>query len=157
MLVKLEWLGYRMVKKLWRYVKAVFILYRNVTDRQTDGWTDRRTDGQTERFAISISRVRPPYWISENINVSINCKRRRSTLIDHKCMCLQAYCPPASLYFAKKDRLEYDDLKSNDIRWNFEKFLIDRRGVPVIHYSEKYLPHDIESDVRDMLMTPSFA
>jgi len=31
------------------YDEAVFIWYRNVTDR--------RTDGQTDRFAISISRV----------------------------------------------------------------------------------------------------
>jgi len=70
-------------------------------------------------------------------------------------MYLQAYCPPATISFAEKNRLEYDQLKSNDIRWNFEKFLIDRNGVPVIHYSEMYLPHDIEQDIRDMLMAPS--
>jgi len=57
--------------------------------------------------------------------------------------------------FAKKDLLAYDGLKSNDIRWNFEKFLIDRRGVPVIHYSEIYLPHDIETDINDMLVASS--
>jgi len=66
----------------------------------------------------------------------------------------QAYCPPPTVYFAKKDSLAYDDLRSNDIRWNFEKFLIDRRGVPVVRYSETYLPPDIEHDIRDMLMTP---
>ena len=60
------------------------------------------------------------------------------------------------MHFAQKDRLEYEDLKSNDIRWNFEKFLIDRRGVPVIRFSEMYLPHDIEADIRDLLMVPSF-
>ena len=42
--VKLEWLGYRMVEKLWRYVKPFLIQYQRVTDRQTDG----RTDGRTE-------------------------------------------------------------------------------------------------------------
>jgi len=69
---------------------------------------------------------------------------------------LQAYCPPTTMYFAKKDMLAYDDLKANDIRWNFEKFLIDRRGVPVIHYSDTYLPEDIEPDIRDVLMAPVF-
>ena len=40
-LVKLEWLGYRMVKKLWRYVKP----FSSDTGRlRTDGRTDRRTD-----------------------------------------------------------------------------------------------------------------
>jgi len=52
MLVKLEWLGYRIVKKLWRYVKPFS------SDRPTGTLrTDRRTYRQTERFAISISRV----------------------------------------------------------------------------------------------------
>ena len=60
------------------------------------------------------------------------------------------------MYFAEKDRLAYDELKANDIRWNFEKFLVDCRGVPVIHYSEMYMPHDIEDDIRNMLMAPSF-
>jgi len=46
MLVKLEWLGYRTVKKLWRYVKPFS------SDTRT-----LRTDGQTDRFAISITRV----------------------------------------------------------------------------------------------------
>ena len=48
MLVKLEWLGYRTVKKLWQYVQrsAVFIQYQRVTD------------GRTDRIAISISRAR---------------------------------------------------------------------------------------------------
>jgi len=59
--------------------------------------------------------------------------------------------------FEKKDRLAYDDLKANDIRWNFEKFLVDRRGVPVMHFSERFLPHDIEDDIRDLLMVPSFS
>ena len=47
---KTEWLGYRIVKKLWRYVKP--FSYNTSVSR-----TDRQTDGQTDRIAISISRV----------------------------------------------------------------------------------------------------
>ena len=43
--VKLEWLGYHMVEKLWRYVKP--FLYNTGVSR-TDRQTDRRTDGRTE-------------------------------------------------------------------------------------------------------------
>ena len=44
MLVKLEWLGYRMVKKkLCRYVKPFL---SDTGASRTDGQTDRRTDGQ---------------------------------------------------------------------------------------------------------------
>jgi len=45
-LIKLEWLGYRVVKKLWQYVKP----FR----RNTGTWW---TDGQTNRIPISISCV----------------------------------------------------------------------------------------------------
>ena len=49
MLVKLEWLGYHMVKKLWRYVKPFSSDTGTLrTDRQTS---------QTDRFVISILRV----------------------------------------------------------------------------------------------------
>jgi len=41
MLVKLEWLGYRMLKKTVTICWAVFIQYQRVTDRQTDRRTDR--------------------------------------------------------------------------------------------------------------------
>jgi len=46
MLIKLEWLGYRVVIKLWPYVK----LFSSDTGTL-------RPDGRTDRFAISISRV----------------------------------------------------------------------------------------------------
>ena len=50
MLMKTEWLGYHMVKKLWRYVKPFSSDTRTLR-------TDRQTDGRTDRFAISLSRV----------------------------------------------------------------------------------------------------
>ena len=46
MLIKLEWLGYGTVKKVWPYVKPF------LSDTGT-----LRTDGRTDRFAISVSRV----------------------------------------------------------------------------------------------------
>jgi len=54
MLIKLEWLCYRMVKKNYDSTLSRFIWYRNVTD----GQTERRTDRRTDRIAISISRIR---------------------------------------------------------------------------------------------------
>jgi len=47
MLIKLEWLGYRTVKKLWRYVKPFHLILERYG----------QTDGRTDRIAISISRV----------------------------------------------------------------------------------------------------
>jgi len=50
MLIKLEWLGYRTVKKLWQYVKPFS------SDTGTSR-TDGQTDGRKDRIPISISRV----------------------------------------------------------------------------------------------------
>jgi len=64
MLVKLEWLGYRTVKKTMTiYVKAIFIWYRNITD------------GQTDKIAISILLVgvltRDKNWIFFHLSITV--------------------------------------------------------------------------------------
>jgi len=53
MLVKLEWLGYRMVKKLWRYVKP---FSSDTGALRTDGQTDGRIDLLYQCRAIKIER-----------------------------------------------------------------------------------------------------
>ena len=78
MLVKLEWLGYRMVRKLWRYVKPFSY---NTSVLRTDERTDRRTDRQNcyiniarqhqcdlDRFNVSPLRgEKPKNWpVSKN-------------------------------------------------------------------------------------------
>jgi len=55
MLVKLEWVDYRMVTKLWRYVK---LFSSNAGTFQTDGGMDGRTDGQTDRQNCYINIAR---------------------------------------------------------------------------------------------------
>ncbi len=39
----------------------------------------------------------------------------------------------------------------NDIRWNFEKFLIDTNGVPVKRYAPKTKSAELEKDIEDLL------
>ena len=79
------------------------------------------------------------------------CVQALFLFVSHCVVRRQGNCPPAVRTFAKKHRLDYDDLRANDIRWNFEKFLIDQRGVPLIHYSEMYHPDRIADDIRDLL------
>ena len=67
---------------------------------------------------------------------------------------LKAYCPSPTQYFAPKENLYYQNLKSSDIRWNFEKFLIDRHGIPVMRFSEVYPVEDLISDIKQLLMAP---
>lgn len=39
----------------------------------------------------------------------------------------------------------------NDISWNFEKFLIDKDGVPFKRYSRNFLTKDIKEDIEMLL------
>jgi len=39
----------------------------------------------------------------------------------------------------------------NDISWNFEKFLVDKDGVPFKRYSRHFLTTDIKKDIENLL------
>uniref|UniRef100_A0A914C638 Glutathione peroxidase n=1 Tax=Acrobeloides nanus TaxID=290746 RepID=A0A914C638_9BILA len=43
---------------------------------------------------------------------------------------LKDSCPPTTNRIGKREELMYDSIKTTDITWNFEKFLIDRQGRP---------------------------
>jgi len=45
----------------------------------------------------------------------------------------------------------YEPFHARDIRWNFEKFLIDGNGNPVRRYDESLDPMDIEPDIIEQL------
>jgi glutathione peroxidase len=45
-------------------------------------------------------------------------------------------------------------LGGGDIKWNFEKMLVNRRGVPVKRYPTSTAPLDIEADIVTLLEEP---
>jgi glutathione peroxidase len=54
------------------------------------------------------------------------------------------------LYVFLKKRLPLEGNK-NDIRWNFEKFLVGRDGVPVKRFAPQTKPEAIEQDIIEAL------
>lgn len=60
---------------------------------------------------------------------------------------LKNACPQPMKTIGSKDMLFYDTINVNDITWNFEKFLLDKKGRPRYRFSpaasyalvEKYL------------------
>ena len=56
---------------------------------------------------------------------------------------LKSKCPPVDLEFADQNNLNYSPCKSNDIRWNFEKFLINRKGHVVMRINSNVKPLDL--------------
>ncbi|CAN7991988.1 unnamed protein product [Ixodes pacificus] len=66
---------------------------------------------------------------------------------------LRSRCPSPNPAFHKKDALFYSPQNSDDIRWNFEKFLIDQRGIPVKRYEPSFEPDDIAEDIEHLIVT----
>ncbi|KAJ8321752.1 hypothetical protein KUTeg_000223 [Tegillarca granosa] len=65
---------------------------------------------------------------------------------------LKMYCPTAVDEFKNQDcTLSYHPFRTSDIRWNFEKFLINKHGQPVARYQTEYEPQQMEQDIYNLL------
>lgn len=66
---------------------------------------------------------------------------------------LKGRCPSPVTRFRSRDRLFYSPQDSNDVRWNFEKFLVDRWGTPVRRYEPNYTPLNMADDIDSLTST----
>jgi len=64
---------------------------------------------------------------------------------------LKESCPPTIDEFPPFGRISYQPVRSNDIRWNWEKILIDENGIPIIRYDSTVKPHQIEPDILELI------
>ncbi len=47
--------------------------------------------------------------------------------------------------------IRWRPVRRSDVGWNFEKFLLDRRGRPRRRYSAQYEPRDIAADIEKLV------
>jgi len=66
---------------------------------------------------------------------------------------LKSRCPSVRKEFQASYKLYYEPYHQDDIRWNFEKFLINERGHPVRRYDESLDPMEIVPDIDALLRT----
>ena len=57
----------------------------------------------------------------------------------------------SSLYTFLKNHKNTSGFLFNAIKWNFTKFLVDRRGIPRFRYSPTVKPNDIAKDIEALL------
>lgn len=43
-------------------------------------------------------------------------------------------------------------MNGEPIRWNFNKFLVDQNGIPIVSFDPRIDPFDIETDIKRILM-----
>lgn len=66
---------------------------------------------------------------------------------------MQSSCPPVGGDFGNlSGRLFWEPLKINDIKWNFEKFLVGPDGKPVMRWHPSINVSEIQADIRKYLL-----
>lgn len=64
---------------------------------------------------------------------------------------LKSFCPSTRETFMPPEALYYKPLHNNDIRWNWEKFLITKTGKPYMRYDPETKPDQIRNDILQLL------
>merc|ERR1739838_195305 len=60
---------------------------------------------------------------------------------------LKDVCPPPGNIISSSNVVTWKPIKTNDIRWNFVKFLINHQGVPFRRYFYLTPPNHMEHDI----------
>jgi len=64
---------------------------------------------------------------------------------------LKSRCVAPLEDFRPRIGLLYEPFHARDIRWNFEKFLVDANGAPVFRYQPDVDPLEFEDDIKMLL------
>jgi glutathione peroxidase len=70
---------------------------------------------------------------------------------------LKQSCPPPIEGFSEMKDLDYKPYRKNDIRWNFEKFLVDRKGKAVMRISSGTKPYKLVPFIKALIKNASMA
>ena len=58
---------------------------------------------------------------------------------------------PDGLFMANPTGIQWKPLLRSDIRWNFEKFLVDKNGIPYRRYGKTFPTIDLATDIEDLI------
>ena len=64
---------------------------------------------------------------------------------------LKQSCPPPNEIIKEREYLNYSPFKASDIKWNFEKILLDRNGRVVMRFDSRTEPERLEPFVQILL------
>uniref|UniRef100_A0A8C5NUC4 Glutathione peroxidase n=1 Tax=Jaculus jaculus TaxID=51337 RepID=A0A8C5NUC4_JACJA len=64
---------------------------------------------------------------------------------------LKNACPPTSELVGSPKQLFWEPIKTHDIRWNFEKFLVGPDGVPVMRWFHQTPVSTVKADILEYL------
>jgi len=70
---------------------------------------------------------------------------------------LKRACPPPCHTFKPSHKLYYSPMHNDDVRWNFEKYLMDHTGRPVRRYISNTEPMDMVEHIEELVAAAEYA
>ncbi|KAK6642461.1 hypothetical protein RUM43_003963 [Polyplax serrata] len=64
---------------------------------------------------------------------------------------LKAYCPTTRDGFDDIREAYWKPVKNNDVKWNWEKFLVTKKGMPYMRYDPSTPPDSLRADIEFLL------
>jgi len=64
---------------------------------------------------------------------------------------LKSRCPPSQWFLGDPQDLMWDPYTFTDVPWNYEKFLIDKKGQPFKRYNPVSMPYSLAADIDALL------
>jgi len=87
--------------------------------------------GSNAEILPTLKNVRPGGGWEPHANLKIYGKLQVNGETAHPLFkYLETSCPPTQYRIGDKSGIFWTPILTNDIVWNFEKFLVDKRGVP---------------------------
>nr|XP_054773630.1 glutathione peroxidase 1-like [Lytechinus pictus] len=99
----------------------------------------------TLRYVRPGGGFQPNFYLNEK-KIDVNGPNAHSLFTK-----LKTSCPPAKRELGDPSRLYWSPMVVGDITWNFNKFLLDKTGVPFKRYDSAVEPKEIVDDIRLIL------
>lgn len=112
----------------------------------------KQEPGQKHEILPGLKHVRPGNGFVPNFQLfekgDVNGKNEQELFTF-----LKSSCPPVGDSFGAVDgRLFWEPLKTNDIKWNFEKFLVGPDGKPVMRWYPAVKISEVRADIQRYLL-----
>lgn len=103
--------------------------------------------GSNAEILLGLKHVRPGGGFVPNFQLfekgDVNGKKEQKLYTF-----LKNACPPVGFSFGNPTtRLFWEDIKVNDIKWNFEKFLVDPTGKPIRRWHPRTSVSVVKRDI----------
>lgn len=106
--------------------------------------------GDLQEIVNSLKYVRPGNGFVPNFPLLMK-RKVNGEGEDELYTWLKSLCPNPTNFIAKSSSLLYSPVRTTDITWNFEKFLVDHNGKPHKRYTPPFEPKNLESEITMMI------